>query len=510
MIRLSPIPAAPCPRRSPWIVALPLAALSIAGCRAPEPAPPFTGPRLGSSLRYFRGSPLSGPQAAPGKIDTQDLCPFRVEAIALESWKPETMGGQALGSLARLLAVPQGDSPVKPLPRLTSAARIVEGRGSNGVVATLESGQVGRSVPIGSAVRGALPAGVTAIYELKAAVPSGGRAEVHLHRRAVKSGDEIDVALLLLDRPTIEDDRIAQDSRNPAAEPTTAQRKGPYEREIAVLDPIPAGTERSIAIFVPSPFEGEACEAVAFAISTGPTGPHDSTGGAAQDPEVARAMAILEQAAVSPAASEGETGTPFAAGLPPAFEAIASPPTRKNAVLLLAGETGSLLTEDFALTADYDQLNAYCELLIRKATAAVAEKPLDAPGLAFVLESTCVEHLTALLSKDKLPGELQAVLLKHAGQAARQASSLEEAVKTSKTVEALRSRISEENWIALEDSLPPARVRAFDWLNARGEAPQGFDPLAASKERRTALEKAISAKLGATNTSAPRSESPAN
>ena len=48
----------------------------------------------------------------------------------------------------------------------------------------------------------------------------------------------------------------------------------------------------------------------------------------------------------------------------------------------------------------------------------------------------------------------------------------------------------DENLIALEDSAPAARVRAYDYLAARGKALPGYDPLAPAKARRAALEKA--------------------
>ena len=43
----------------------------------------------------------------------------------------------------------------------------------------------------------------------------------------------------------------------------------------------------------------------------------------------------------------------------------------------------------------------------------------------------------------------------------------------------------------LEDSSPSARVRAYDWLAARGRAPQGYEPLGPARERRRALDAAL-------------------
>jgi hypothetical protein len=52
------------------------------------------------------------------------------------------------------------------------------------------------------------------------------------------------------------------------------------------------------------------------------------------------------------------------------------------------------------------------------------------------------------------------------------------------------NRIMAENIIFLEDNSPASRVRAYDWLKARGKAPAGFDPLGPARERRIALDKA--------------------
>jgi len=46
-----------------------------------------------------------------------------------------------------------------------------------------------------------------------------------------------------------------------------------------------------------------------------------------------------------------------------------------------------------------------------------------------------------------------------------------------------------ENFIYLEDISPAARTHAFEWLLSKGEAPDGYDPLAPLKERRAVLNR---------------------
>ncbi|HVR76470.1 MAG TPA: hypothetical protein VMT52_19225 [Planctomycetota bacterium] len=486
-----------------------IAAGLLAGCRSPEPVPaPFRGPELITSLRYFTGSPLSGPEPVRGALNTDDLCPFEVTAVALEQWRPELLEAQALGSQARMLAVPRGEAPVKPLPRLTASVRVASSAGPSEAASRLQAGQLGRSTVI-SVSRGALPRGVTAVHELKGRPSREGRVEVHVHRRQAEGDgtragssqdDEIQVALMILGhRDAGQDQEGPAESPDPAAAaPVPAMvpdGAGDLEREFALLDRVPAGDARMFAIFLPSPFRGEQGEAIAFLLETGPAGPEEPGAKAAQDPDLARAIADLKEAGVSPIVASAQSPPPFIAGLPPALHALAFRPVQRNGLLVLARESDARLAEDIALVADPETLSSYCELVLKKSTGSETE--LDPAQLAFLLESTAVEELSALLSKEKLPAELHAVLVRHAGQAGRQVSSLEAALSASRTVDALRARIVEENWIALEDTSPPARVRAHDWLLALGQAPEGFDPLAPPRERRAILEKALETRSSA-------------
>jgi hypothetical protein len=90
----------------------------------------------------------------------------------------------------------------------------------------------------------------------------------------------------------------------------------------------------------------------------------------------------------------------------------------------------------------------------------------------------------------RFPRELAAVLLSHTGQAGRNASSMAEILNGLSDREELQRRLVAENTQYLEDSSPAARIRAYDWLSARQKAPPGYDPLAPSRQRRDALEKA--------------------
>ena len=85
---------------------------------------------------------------------------------------------------------------------------------------------------------------------------------------------------------------------------------------------------------------------------------------------------------------------------------------------------------------------------------------------------------------------LQGILLRHAGEPARYPRLVDTLLGVSVDTADFDLRLVAENRAFLEDSRPAARVRAFDWLTARGLAPEGFDPLGSSKSRRAALEPA--------------------
>ena len=85
------------------------------------------------------------------------------------------------------------------------------------------------------------------------------------------------------------------------------------------------------------------------------------------------------------------------------------------------------------------------------------------------------------------PGDALRLMLRKAGEVGRWPDLLTDAVAESDGVRELRERLVRENRIFLEDAVPATRVRAYDWLAARGLAPEGFDPLASAEERRAAL-----------------------
>jgi hypothetical protein len=152
----------------------------------------------------------------------------------------------------------------------------------------------------------------------------------------------------------------------------------------------------------------------------------------------------------------------------------------------MAEKGGARIAADTAISASDKVLEKIAAPLL-----ATRNARLDRTALAWLLEKSTLDVLLDLHSRNVLPPELAAVLVRQAGEAGVQSSSLEEVVKNSRNFQDLDERLVTENYIFLEDSAPASRIRALAWLDARKKAPEGYDPLAPPRERRVALEKAI-------------------
>jgi hypothetical protein len=184
-------------------------------------------------------------------------------------------------------------------------------------------------------------------------------------------------------------------------------------------------------------------------------------------------------------------GSASASGFQSSLDALKDPARRRAALIYLSGETGAQICEDFSLAAE----DGLIERAIAKINGSLPpEASQQRDLLGWILDRSTLLLLAELSAdtKNKIAPELIAVLTRHAGEAGRHDSSMEPVVKNLQSRADLETRLIAENLIYLEDNSPSARVRAYDFLNAKGKAPEGFDPLGTPRERRAALEKAMS------------------
>jgi hypothetical protein len=185
-----------------------------------------------------------------------------------------------------------------------------------------------------------------------------------------------------------------------------------------------------------------------------------------------------------------------------AVAALSRPAAARAALLTLADPGGARLAGDLALAADDEQLTVLASSLGERLTNR-PELLEDAQQTALACESLALEFLTRLQSEGRLAPALEACLWLHGGELGRFPGTWLDLAQSARSVAELERSIAQENLTFLEDPTPAARVRAFDFLNKRGLAPAGFEPLASRTLRRQALSSAAEAAQAAATAANP-------
>lgn len=180
----------------------------------------------------------------------------------------------------------------------------------------------------------------------------------------------------------------------------------------------------------------------------------------------------------------GGTADAGAAHLAALLEALGAAPDPRPGLVHLATEIGAPALLDLALAARPGHLAP----LARAALEAAALVPgPERAALAWALERTALRTLVERRQSAEDDPAAAALLLARAGEAGAFPALLSEVLATRPDLAAFEAWLLEENRIFLSDRSPAARVRAYDWLAARGAAPPGFDPLGSAEARRAAL-----------------------
>jgi len=503
------------------VIAIAGALVAALGCAMPPPAPrgPLDPPAISTRVEHFTGSPLTGPltkQAAPARpADARSVC---VTLFALEDFRRDAL--QPLATSARLIAPARGASAFAASMAHVAGARTGTLEDAGTFLAGVEGGDLGRSAKLAQ-LRGALPAGATAAFHADGPATRGGspsrRIEIQVHRpppvadpQAAGAGG-IEVALIVEAMAIVQDERDAEraadaakdaggrdeagDEGRPAAPPPTlpSPPSPVLQREMVLLDPRPAAERDHLAILFPSPFEPDRIRALLAVIEIAPPPAAGAPDEAEHADAFAHCVADLEASAAKAKESADPpppVERPVGPALAGALAGLSFAPQARAALAFLAETTGARLTEDVVLSAP-EPFVARLAGDVRKATADV--KTPEGPALALILERTTIAVLADLMANNELPTAIEGIPAIHAGEAGRSGSILQEAAAGARSIDDLRERFVRENILSLEDSSPAARMRAYDWLAARGKAPAGYDPLGTDKDRRAALESTAAA-----------------
>ncbi len=494
--------------------------LLLAGCQASHPAErPFVAPASSAAhLTHFIGTPLSGPTLTkPTSIRPGDALSVEVRFVALEHMVPQA--GEPLASRIRMLVQTRRPLPVLPAERLLRSARWIDLNG-NANLDSAVSPIGGRTATVVDQ-QGALPPNVTASFTLAdatslddsgASTASHRQIEVDAYRSAMGTL-QIGVALEDLadqapDKTDLGDEtksagesKAAKPQTGPARNSTLSARSKAahvaagqppvFQRELAIVDLPPLSTKgEQTAVLIPIHFANTDSAAIAAVITIMP-----SSNAVEHVRATARCAEDLQHSCDA-AANDPQALTvvsPEWSIYRVALDALSDPQRRRAALVYLAAQTGAPLCRDVALAAEGSALDRLSGEVRRVIAKPAAEAGPSGEELGWTLDRTTFLMLGAMLNESKLPLELAAVLTSFSGQVGRDAGSVDEVSHSLGSRAAFMARLQAENLIALEDSSLAARVRAYDWLRARDEAPPGFDPQASRKERRGALENFVAA-----------------
>jgi len=449
----------------------------VTGCAVRGQLPPLYAPDSRISVAHFGGSPLSGPQ--PGVVVSdapQDAISVRVSLSAMRQMPAAV--GEVLGPRCRLVAATSGGTPILPSTRLIQGARFLSPAATAKFISRLDSGKLGPAVQMAE-LPDVLPMSVTAHIQCHDSRPARDPVSGLTQMRAVTidlyrpSADTLEMAL------TVDDFGGSEPMR--------------FESETALLEPVPIGTGTRLGVVVPFSFADSPTRALAVIVeaSTGVNTP-------AHRDLLARSVGQARQSVANAAPATGPSERSVA--LETAARLLSQTGQRRSALMFLADQADAPICLDVILTADDETLGRLCEAIARQGAAI----PHDREPLGWLLDRTTLETMTELLAGGKLPPELAAVMVDHTGQAGRNAASMQQVLRGASSHADLQARLVAENLIFLEDSSPAARVRAFDWLGVQGRAPADFDPLAPARQRRQALDKALTAGTAGTASGASK------
>lgn len=424
----------------------------VVGCaskRAPLPPPLATMDRS-----IYSGSALSGPTTRPVSATTagQTLI-ISFELRALDA-SPAILN--PIGPDVRLIVSSRSDGAIQPRARLTRDVRWQSGAqvpATKARAVSMLSDEV------------AIPAGASAVLSVADQNDLAHSFRIAMTQPPSKS-PEVDLALTITGK-------AGGDDGLPAGEPI---------EETAVLKPVSISEPTTLAVLIPFTFAKSEVRSVLAILSARP-----ATDNADDAKLLAAANAEINRSISAAGAAPPSAVSPRWTGYEVAMAGLDDPQTRRASLLFLCRQTHALICQDLALSASDETLDAVAKLIQQKASDP--KVPHDDASLAWLLDSGALRFAADLQTKDHCPPELLTLLIRHAGQAGMNSGSVAEILANEKTREGFEAHVMSENLIYLEDSSPAARVRAYDWLAARGKAPAGYNPLGTPRECEAALEK---------------------
>ncbi len=444
--------------------------LCLLGCRTAAPPRPFTGLELVPGVRFYSGSAF-----APRLEDVSlPAAPAAFTPVQLRAWAVQTRPAQTVEPLvARASAIVAYPGTLIAAPELGREAMVAVGEAGEGFLRQLRAGAYGKQV---------------ALDDLRTVLCAELNTQLGY--------EEPDLALRVVMRQTSEGLRWSLVFEQTVQAKPGGWPESVFHQERFLLDPAYAGATRTLVVLVPWPFLQKKPPA------EGQTVPHTSglvVAVTVEDPPAsgtvehqAHSLAItacreslradLEQQAARKVRENAAWQASYEELLP-----LRYPRSRRSTLTYLADRAGATLMQQIAMTGDSELLRACADGLLE-----TEKVPSEPEAFGWLLERFALLLLAKDMATGELPPERASLLVQRAGEVGRHPSQLGDMAAAAESLVEFDERLVHANLAHLEANQPSHRVRAFDWLRARGQAPPGYAPLASKVARSQALRAALS------------------
>ncbi len=374
--------------------------------------------------------------------------------------------GQVLDPLSargRLFAQPSLGDPILANPQLTQGARIGMDADARSWFNTLQDPSAKRNVGVVKS-SSVLSDGVTLAVK---AVEPNLEIELRLQRQ-----DAQHLTLLVANKGAI--------SSGSEAGATLTSVVG---RESMLIDSIPFDPSNPLILLIPLNANQEV-KAIALRFDLSLASADTSYADAV---EHTRALLELSNAAVLAVPVMLPVRNDAWSGYELVLRSHGKPEQRRAAMNYVAAQTGASIAQDLIVVADDATIEQFNKTVIDSMSTLNRKGVL----LGWLMDYAVIKLCADRAAGGPMPSEMTSVLTIHLGEVGRNAASLADLIQGVTAREELQTKLTVENMIYLEDSAPASRVRAFDYLAARGKAPPGYDPLGTLKLRREAIERAL-------------------
>jgi hypothetical protein len=456
----------------------------------------FYKTKLNNEIIYSPGSLVSGYIPIDiNSISTAESFYITVKVTELEDMPAVSL--DPIESHTKMILTSPSENAIEPVTHLTRGSRIGYIQDAEKFINGFADNKVeNNNIPF-QQFQGILVYGVTTSFKffeskaINSEQPEGFGLWIYLGAQVKeKTASDIsqEIAVVTNGKPK---KKINIDQENNQKEDKQITEPNENEQEQQITETVLIGdfsieVNKPIGIIVPSPFNDSQAKAFAVTIEVSPPPDEGTSQSSIYADFFKELIERLRKNEVYRKSSQINKSDTTFLGIDESIQALRFPTNRRGALLYLSQQTKSSLVEDIALSGTTNILENLSNNVIKEYSSGSYK---DIQSLGWMLERSAYKVLVEMLPSDKTVPELESVLVRHTGEVGRHISSLEELAAASSGIEDLENRLIKENLIYLEDMSPASRTRAYEWLAAIKKAPDGYNPLASLKERRSALDR---------------------